>query len=63
MTDEAAEASLKQSKYPLLADTAVTLYRHYRKSMGVDEAFKRVKKELMSDSEIDAIRARPFDLL
>ena len=63
LTDESAREFLGRSKYPLLADTALTLYNYYRKSMGVEAAFKRVKQELMSDHEIDAIRARPFDLL
>lgn len=63
LTDEAAEQLFRASKYPLLRDTAVTLYRHRRKSMGVDAAYASVRRELFSDADLDAIRSRPFDLL
>lgn len=63
LTDEAAERLFRQSKFPLLRDVAVTLYRHRRKSMGVDAAYASVRRELLSDADLDAIRSRPFDLL
>ena len=52
------------TKYPLLRETRVILFRYHREcGMTVDEAVKEVLCQLVSDTCIDRAKARPFDLL